>query len=183
MSETTDTLPRRPSTRSLSPEEAEAELHGLIASLRTGILATGATDGAPEPSYTPFVFDEAGRFFIYVSRLARHTAHLLHGHAAGWMLIEDETSAADPFARRRATFHCTVHHIPRASEDFGPIMANFIHRFGTTAETLAAMTDFQLFALEPLHGRLVLGFGAAFRLKGIAVDRTLRGRHENAPRS
>ena len=39
-------------------------------------LATVSADGLPEASYAPFVADQ-GRYWVYLSDLARHTANLL----------------------------------------------------------------------------------------------------------
>jgi putative heme iron utilization protein len=39
------------------------------------------------------------------------------------------------------------------------------------------MRDFRLFRLRPVEGRLVLGFGAAFHVKGTRVEQQIGGRH------
>ncbi|MFW5883605.1 MAG: HugZ family protein [Verrucomicrobiota bacterium] len=163
----------------LSPEELEAQkgLHALTREVKTATLGTVDAQGHPEASYSPCVSDAEGCFYVYVSALAKHTANLKRTSKASLMLIEDESVAANLHARRRATWGCEVEAIERDSETFEAGMARFIERFGETSKNLANMEDFTLFRLTPKSGRLVLGFGKAFRLDGWQIDSHMRGRH------
>lgn len=48
----------------------------LMASQQTLLLSTASANGVPDISYAPFVRDDAGNFYIYVSEMASHTANL-----------------------------------------------------------------------------------------------------------
>lgn len=167
-----------PGVRELDYDQAQKEMSQLISERRSVILASADSRGSPEASYAPFVTDPMGNFYVYVSNLARHTSHLRREETISLMLIEDEATAASMFGRRRLTLNCKTSSIPRESEHFLGIMDAFKLRFGDIATRLAQMEDFNLFQLSPKGGRLVLGFGAAFRVVGLEVERHLRGQHK-----
>lgn len=167
-----------PTTASLDADQAEVQLRELVATVRTLMLATAGPKGEPEASYAPCTFDNQGRAYVYVSALSKHTAHLRAAGTISAMLIEDEATAESLYARRRVTWNCAVEAIARDSALFTERMAAFRARFGEIIEVLEAMQDFQLFALTPRDGRLVLGFGAAFRITGHQVQRQMQGRHQ-----
>jgi putative heme iron utilization protein len=178
MATETNTAPQT----NLSPEEAEAQ-NGLLAlagDVKTAILGTVDAQDAPEASYSPFVTGDSGSFYVYVSALAKHTANLKRTGKASLMLIEDESTADNLHARRRATWTCEVEAIERESERFNALMDAFEARFGETSRNLATMQDFTLFRLVPAAGRLVLGFGKAYRLEAWQVQRHMQGRHRPA---
>lgn len=166
-----------PVETSLDDNEVQICLMELIQSFNSLILATTDPSGVPEASYAPFILGEDNCFYVYVSDLARHTAHLKRGATVSILLIEDEVEAANVFGRRRLTLHCTPTEIMRGTEGFDATMCRFCDQFGSTAERLATMQDFHLFALKPAAGRLVLGFGAAFRTQGLTVVNHLKGKH------
>ena len=56
--------------------EAQRELDVLLASMRSLMLASSAEDGVPEASYAPFVRDEAGCLYVFVSGLSRRLGEL-----------------------------------------------------------------------------------------------------------
>lgn len=174
MSDTTTSAPAR---AQIDETAAQEQLHQMVKSIQTAILATANGEGQPDASYNPFVADENGDLYLYVSALARHTSNLRRGEPISLMLIEDESQAASLYARRRMTWQCTVEAVERDSEAFTARMGDFKARFGDIIDTLAGMTDFQLFRLHPVEGRLVLGFGAAFRVVGYEVQRQMHGKH------
>src|SRR5579884_4396647 len=65
-------------------------------------LALGVIDerGDPAVSYVPFV-SARGAFAIVVSRLAAHTERLLAGRSASIMLVDDDPTITDSYARKR----------------------------------------------------------------------------------
>lgn len=133
------------------------------------ILATAAEDGAPHASCAPFVRDAEGNFYVFVSALARHTAHLARGRAE-ILLIEDQAQTANPFARRRLSFRCDCESVPRGAE-WDRVLTEFGHRFGTIVATLRQLPDFRLFRLVPREGLYVKGFGQAFRIPDADLSR------------
>jgi putative heme iron utilization protein len=173
------------STSDLPPREQQArnDLHALLKGIRSAVLGTVDSRGSPEASYAPVILDDSGAFYVYVSELAKHANNLKRSAKASLMLIEDESASENLHARRRATWNCQVVPIPRDSQAFRSHINTFIQRFGSTMEHLASMQDFTLFQLTPQSGRLVLGFGQAFRLNGLQVHIPLRGAHRPAQKS
>lgn len=149
------------------PDKLTAVADELVAFRRqfeSLVLATADDHGMPHASYAPFVRDPSGNFYVFVSALARHTAHLARGRAE-ILLIEDQALTPNPFARRRLTYQCTCEAVARGSE-WDKVMTEFSHRFGHVVATLRQLPDFTLFRLTPGDGVYVKGFGQAFRIPG-----------------
>ncbi len=62
-------------------------------SVKTLQLSTLTTEGKPNASYSPFVTDEQGNFYIFISQLASHTQDLLANLQASILLIQDEAES------------------------------------------------------------------------------------------
>ncbi|MDQ8185119.1 pyridoxamine 5'-phosphate oxidase family protein [Pelagicoccus sp. SDUM812002] len=142
------------------------EFEELRRSVRSCILATTSTKGFPLSSYAPVFLDEDGDFFVYVSAMAKHYAHLRKSGLASVSLIEDETVAEELFARKRVTTDCEAEMVERDSQKWKAVMDGFEKRHGATVGYLKGLVDFDLFRLRPNEGRLVLGFGKAYRVFG-----------------
>jgi putative heme iron utilization protein len=143
------------------------DLHRLMDSQRTLLLATVSHEGRPDISYAPFVRDRRGRFYIFVSELAAHTANLRHNPKASAMLIRPEAESSNPFARERATFQCRVREIAPNEENYSQQLDLLQEQFGQTVALLRSLPDFHLFELSPESGRYIAGFGRAF---GISIE-------------
>jgi putative heme iron utilization protein len=133
-------------------------------------LATASSEGVPEASAMPMVMGDAGEFYIYVSTLSRHTSNLESNPQASVLLIQEERSVPNVFARERLSYQCQAAWVARDSQRFNDIMQVFRGRFGTIMETLQNLTDFQLICLTPLGGTYVRGFAQAWRLSGPGLD-------------
>jgi len=153
---------------------AEADYHKLLEECRSLMMATAGETPTPEASYAPFVRDENGAFYVFVSEMARHTINLRSGGTASIMLIEDESTAEQIYARRRATFTCTPEVVARDSDECETILEKFKERHGATVNALAGMGDFHMIRLVPSSGRVVLGFAAAYRATGDKWDKLTR---------
>lgn len=145
-----------------APEQVGQQLMTLLERCKTLQLATLGPDG-PEASYSPFLFNE-GVLFIFVSQLASHTQNLINSSAVGVMLIEDEANSRNLFARNRMTLQCHVSEVKVDAEAYEPMMDLYRQRHGPTVDLLCTLPDFMLFRLTPVRGRLILGFGRAFRI-------------------
>ncbi|WP_299199155.1 pyridoxamine 5'-phosphate oxidase family protein [uncultured Amphritea sp.] len=143
--------------------QAFQQLDRLLQLSNTLQLATQGETG-PEASYSPFVFS-GGNLYIFVSQLASHTRNLMRSPAAGVMLIEDEASSRNIFARNRITLQCHASEIAGDDKEYEPVMRLYRERHGPTVDLLRTLPDFRLFRLIPRQGRLVLGFGRAFTLE------------------
>lgn len=130
------------------------------------ILSTLDKDNITETSVTPFV-KLNGALYIYVSELAKHTKNLL------WMLqneftqlsgllVADESSTEQLFARERMTLQLHVEEIKREQDTYNQAIALFSEQFGEVVAMLSSLPDFHLMKLTPINGGYVRGFGQAF---------------------
>ncbi len=136
----------------------------LMASQQTLLLSTASTNGVPDISYAPFVRDDAGVFYIYVSEMACHTVNLLNNPQASILFIRPESESPNLFARERAVLSCSVTEIIRDDAIYADRIQALQDKFGEVVSVLRSLSDFHLFALRPENGRYVIGFGHAFSI-------------------
>jgi len=149
----------------------------------TLILSTFDSHGTLETSVAPFVIDEAGYLYLFVSELALHTQNILEWIKAkevavsnlvslkppgliSCLLVADEMETNQLFARERLTMQLDLAEIDRASALFELIMTRFEFKFGEVITLLKSLSDFHLIQLTPITGGYVKGFGQAFTFKG-----------------
>jgi putative heme iron utilization protein len=140
---------------------------------KTLILATRSSDHSetvqPLASYAPFIEDADGNFYLFLSGLAQHsaniTSHKDEHSQLSVLLIEDEQSSRNLFARKRLTYSCTVTVWPRTHPKWQTTIDKLQERFGKTIEVLSSLGDFNLYCLMPTEGNYVRGFGQAYELK------------------
>ena len=154
------TVPKR------DPQSPEITYSNLLEKTQTLHLATIDNKGIPSASYAPFVRNQNGSFYIYTSRLSKHTQDLLQTPRISIMVIANEQDTHQIFARTRATFSCTANVIEPTDKCYETILKAMETRFGNILETLRSLPDFVLFQLVPESGRFVAGFGQAFDLVG-----------------
>lgn len=128
-------------------------------------LGTVDANGEPEASYAPYVADQ-GRYYVYLSRLARHANNLRDVPKASALFIEGEAEAKQVFARERLTLACSVTECPRDTPRFEQVMDLFGERFGKFMQVIRPLQDFGLFELKPVSGSYVAGFAKAYVLDG-----------------
>ncbi|MEE9354487.1 MAG: pyridoxamine 5'-phosphate oxidase family protein [Methylococcaceae bacterium] len=145
------------------PEEVYQSLLQRVKSLQ---LATVDKAGKPRSSYAPFVRGQHGQFYIFISQLAGHTKDLLVRPSASILVIEDEESCQQLFARTRASFNCYARTVAPNEPEFASTLELFTATFGEVMQLLRSFPDFTLFCLEPNRGRFVMGFGQAYELTG-----------------
>lgn len=164
-------------------EKLKHECEEFLSGFESVLLSTLNPDGTPDLSYAPFV-DDDGMFYIMASHLSAHTGNLLRSPQAALLFIEDERDCAQIYARRRLRFQCVAEHHPQTSPVWLQMVPKFADRFGEIIETLSALPDFQIFALRPLGGQWIKGFGKAFDFAG-RIERDavhLNPKKENQPR-
>ena len=147
-------------------DTAQNEMRTLLERVRSAILASVDSKAQPLSSYAPVWVDDDRRFHVYISSLAKHTSQIKRSGLASVMIIEDESEADNLFARKRLTVDCRVEVVDRNTEDWEATMGRMEKRLGETVSSLKGLTDFDLIRLIPSEGRLVLGFGRAYRLFG-----------------
>lgn len=149
----------------------------------TLILSTFDSKGVLETSVAPFVSDEAGHLYLFVSELAQHTQNILEWIMAkevalsnpvllkppglvSCLLVADEIETKQLFARERLTMQLELTEIHRTSALFEQIMTRFEFTFGEVIPLLKSLPDFHLIQLTAITGGYVKGFGQAFSFKG-----------------
>lgn len=139
-------------------------------SVKTLSLSTLTEAGHPNISYAPFIEDDNGCFYLFLSQLASHTQDLLNpsnnNPVAGILLMEDEQVSRQLFARQRITYQCEISIIQSDDTTYTDILDNFESSFGSIIPLLRNLPDFILFKLSPTEGRYVQGFGKAYQLVG-----------------
>jgi putative heme iron utilization protein len=143
-------------------EDLSQRYHKLLASQQTLLLSTASITGVPDASYAPFVRDNTGVFYIFVSEMACHTANLLNNPLVSILFIRQEAEANNLFARERAVLNCRVQEIVRDDAGYTERLHDLQDKFGEVVGILRTLPDFHLFALHPESGRYVMGFGRAF---------------------
>ncbi len=151
-------------------ESARIEMDLLIESVRSAILASVDGKGVPLSSYAPVYVDQNRNFYVYISSMAKHSSQIRRAEKASVMLIEDESVAQHLFARKRLTVDCRAEVVDRDAADWLDIIGMMESRHGETMSALKGLVDFDLFRLIPNEGRLVLGFGKAYRVFGDSLQ-------------
>jgi heme oxygenase (biliverdin-IX-beta and delta-forming) len=156
-------------------DDPRREAGRLISAQRWLALGTVDQSGVPSVSYAPFASVD-GAFGIVVSRLAAHTANLLARRPASLLLVDDGAEQPDAYARARFTIGVTAQTNAPGSARANAIWSALESRQGATVRTLRTLPDFQVFSLEPVSGRLVMGFASAHDLGADAIVELLRAR-------
>ena len=139
-------------------------LQKLIVSQQTLLLSTSSKTSVANLGYAPFVRDQAGCFYIFVSRLATHTVNLLDNPQASIMFIRPESESRNLFARERAVFNCNVKEIKHHEPVYSTQLKALQVKFGEVVNLLRTLNDFYLFALYPENGRYISGFAQAYTI-------------------
>lgn len=132
---------------------------------RTLQLATVDAEGRPNVSYAPYVQNQEG-YFVLISKIARHARNLLENPNVSLMMIEDEESSKQLFARKRLTFDAVANVVERDTEMWQQVVGQLKERFGEIIDGLSQLEDFVLFNLKPESGLFVKGFGQAYQVSG-----------------
>ncbi len=149
----------------------EVVLQQLLTETQTLHLSSIRPDGLPNISYAPYIRDEQGAYYIFVSQLASHTEDLLNNQIIAIMLTKDEQDTQQIFARTRLTYQCQVEKVSESEQDYQPLLDQFATKFGNVVSVLRNLPDFILFRLVPESGRFVVGFGQAYRLAGESLQK------------
>ncbi|MHC5212769.1 MAG: HugZ family pyridoxamine 5'-phosphate oxidase [Planctomycetota bacterium] len=153
-------------TRSDPLADAQQAYRTFPDGFRSVVLATVDGRARPHASYAPFVMDEQHRIHCLLSGMAEHAANVEATGRASVMFLEDESAAAQIFARRRLTFDCRAEFLAIGDPARDDVRRRFVERFGSMAERLLSMPDFRPVRFTPTSGRFVIGFGAAYDVDG-----------------
>lgn len=157
--------------------QTQHEIFQLLQQVSSVQLATLSATGEPEISYTPYV-RHGECFFLFISRLARHTGNLLNNPAVSLLLIQDESAAKNIFARKRLSLSGKGEVIPSIDPLHSEVLNAFEQLHGPTVALLRTLPDFLLFRIHVHSGSYVQGFGQAFELDALTLSpvRLITGR-------
>lgn len=143
-------------------EALQESLSKLQNSRKTILLSTVTSEGFPEISYAPYVRNESGQFFIFISELASHTQNIMNTAKASVMFINEESESRNLFARERLIYQCSSIEVDNESDLYHTQLDAMEAEFGNMISMLRTLKDFHLFCLEPERGSYVVGFGKAY---------------------
>ena len=144
-------------------QRLEPEIQAFRDQCRTLVLATRDPEGVPNVSYAPFALGDGG-YYVLISDIARHARNLKQVPRVSLMLIEDEASSRQIYARQRLTFDAAVQLVERDCAQWQEGVEALQQRHGEIISNLTKMADFSLFCLKPEQGLYVKGFGQAYRV-------------------
>lgn len=148
-------------------ERLTQEILAFIDTRKSLMLSSTTEAGVPYASYAPFaITPEQDGFYILISTIAVHAKNLLANAPASVLVIEDEDSAEELFARIRINYAVLAEHIEAGSESFNKGVNTLVERHGERSRNLSELSDFHLFKLVPTAGRYIKGFGKAYTLAG-----------------
>ncbi len=129
----------------------------------SAILASTDAQGHAQASYTPYALLD-GHYYVFISALAAHTGNILNTPKVGLLIIEDESSARNLYARTRLSYDTDASVVARDSDECAHALSQLRERAGNTVDMLSQLGDFVMVKLTPYAGSLVLGFGKAYAL-------------------
>ncbi|MEM9758768.1 MAG: pyridoxamine 5'-phosphate oxidase family protein [Pseudomonadota bacterium] len=141
------------------------EVLSFIDSRRSLQIASLGEDGVPFASYAPFARDDDS-LYVILSDIAIHGRNLKREHRASVLVIEDEDSAGELYARVRVSYKVLADALKAGSEAWENGVAILEKRLGERPRKLSELSDFCVFRLRPQAGRYVKGFGKAYTLEG-----------------
>jgi putative heme iron utilization protein len=141
------------------------EVLDFIHSRKSLQLATLLEDGSPYASYAPFAIGE-DCLYVLLSEIAVHGSNLQRDPRASVLIVEDEDTAGELFARIRVNYAMDVEFLDHGSDDWQAGLEQLVDRHGERPLNLSNLQDFKMFCLRPTSGRYVKGFGRAFTLAG-----------------
>jgi putative heme iron utilization protein len=141
------------------------EILAMINTRKSLMLSSLDNDGFPYASYAPYASGD-DCLYILISELAVHAKNLQQEPKASVLIIEDEDSAEELFARLRIVYKVLAEKINIDTDEWHTGLANLTARHGERIPFLSSMSDFKLFKLRPVSGRYIKGFGKAYQISG-----------------
>ena len=107
-----------------------------------------------------------------LSDIAIHARNLRKYPSASVLIIEDEDSAEELFARRRVSYTIEAEALAVDSPEWHAGVDLLAQRHGERPRNLSQLSDFHLYRLRPQSGRYVKGFGKAYFLANGSLTET-----------
>jgi hypothetical protein len=164
----TSVADKSPKNRALE-DNIRGEILDFIHSRKSLNMASIDEHGLPFSSYAPFALGEEC-LYVLLSEIAVHAINLQYNPKVSVLLIQDEDSADELFARVRVNYAMDAEHIVFDTQDWSEGLSRLVKRHGERIANLAKMSDFKLFKLVPNKGRYVKGFGRAYSFGGHSLS-------------
>lgn len=150
------------------------ELNEFINSIKSVCINSLDDKEFPFSSYAPFV-KYNGKYYVYLSLMAKHSQNLIINNKCSLLLIEDENNCKNIFARKRVSLQCHSKRFKQNSTEEKEVLEQFKIKFDEEMiNTLSSMADFYIFEFSPTYGEAVFGFGKAYNLGGKNFDELLQ---------
>ena len=148
----------------MSIEEAQKEMVPFLQNIQSVLLSTVDADAEPFVSYSPYVEDEEGNFYVFISTAVKHSHNMNATNKAHIMFLEDESVTDHIYARRRMYFKADAEKFEENDEREEKIHNLFKKRFADKVSFFSMMKDSRFYKLSPKEGNFVLGFGGAYKI-------------------
>ena len=144
-------------------EQALNDARTLVYKTNAGVMSTISNNlrGYPFGSVTPYMCDEQGRIYFFISDIAQHTKNLKHDSRMS-LTVFDATDSGDQNEHGRVTLVGDGSVMP--SEQAHTLLDNYIALYPEAASYRNAH-DFQLWQLDVIRVRYIGGFGKIFWLE------------------
>jgi putative heme iron utilization protein len=152
-------------------KEISNEIVSMIESRKSLMLSSLTEEGLPYASYAPFAIGD-NCLYVLISEIAVHGKNLQLNPDASVLIIEDEDSAEELFARLRVVLKVNAQVMAVDSDGWNIGLNALTERHGDRISSLSQMGDFKLFKLNPMGGRYVKGFGRAYQIEGGSLGGT-----------
>lgn len=146
-------------------DKLAVEICNFINSRQSLQLASLDADGSPYASYAPFGIGE-NCLYVLLSEIALHAINLQVNPTASVLVVEDEDTADELFARIRVNYRVEAEMLEADSDVWKEGIELMANRLGERINGLSKLSDFRLFKLHPRGGRYVKGFGRAYHITG-----------------
>ena len=144
-------------------QDSEQTLARLIRATRVAALGT-LHDGEPNLAMVAYAFaDDFSAFYIHVSKLGKHTAHMEKDPRVSLLIVETDDRRPDPQTLARVSLRGVAEMLPRTDPGYTHVKDIYLARFPEAGQ-LFSLGDFNLWRITPKGGRFVAGFGRAFNL-------------------
>ena len=145
-------------------EDAQNEMVPFLENIQSVLLSTVDKDAEPFVSYSPYVEDDEGNFYVFISTAVNHSHNMNATKKAHIMFLEDESVTDHIYARRRMYFRADAEKFEEDDEREEKVHDLFKKRFGDKVSFFSMMKDSRFYKLTPRDGNFVLGFGAAYKI-------------------
>ncbi|MCB9464533.1 MAG: pyridoxamine 5'-phosphate oxidase family protein [Candidatus Eisenbacteria bacterium] len=144
-------------------------LSSLVRQQRT--LALGSIrDGGPQVTLAAYaVRTDFQAFYLFLSRLARHTRAIEEDNQVGFMIAEPDSGVGDPQTLQRLSLQGTVVRVDPRDDDAEIARSLYLERF-PDAVRLLQLGDFSFFRITPTKGRFVAGFAQAYNVGALDLS-------------